>query len=49
MKCLEILFEVHSVSELNKVVPETDMLGVNNRHLGTFVTDVQWSFDIADK
>ena len=46
---LEILFEVHSVSELNKVVPETDMLGVNNRHLGTFVTDVQWSFDIADK
>ncbi|MBP5371382.1 MAG: indole-3-glycerol phosphate synthase TrpC [Bacteroidales bacterium] len=46
---LEILFEVHSVSELNKVVPETDILGVNNRHLGTFVTDVQWSFDIADK
>ena len=46
---LEILFEVHSVSELNKVVPETDMLGVNNRHLGTFVTDVKWSFDIADK
>ena len=46
---LEILFEIHSVSELNQVVPEIDMLGVNNRHLGTFVTDVKWSFDIADK
>ncbi|MBQ0057789.1 MAG: indole-3-glycerol phosphate synthase TrpC [Bacteroidales bacterium] len=45
---LEVLLEVHDASELEYLkagVP--DMLGVNNRSLGTFHTDVQHSFDIA--
>lgn len=46
---LEVLLEVHDPSELSYLqsfVP--DMLGVNNRSLGTFHTDVQHSFDIAE-
>ncbi|MBP5764204.1 MAG: indole-3-glycerol phosphate synthase TrpC [Bacteroidales bacterium] len=45
---LEVLLEVHDASELAFLqagIP--DMLGVNNRSLGTFHTDVQHSFDIA--
>jgi len=45
---LEVLLEVHAPEELEYLkagVP--DMLGVNNRSLGTFHTDVQHSFDIA--
>ena len=45
---LEVLLEVHAPEELRYLeagVP--DMLGVNNRSLGTFCTDVQHSFDIA--
>ena len=45
---LEVLLEVHDPAELSYLkcfVP--DMLGVNNRSLGTFHTDVQHSFDIA--
>lgn len=45
---LEVLLEVHDPSELSyldEAIP--DMLGVNNRSLGTFHTDVQHSFDIA--
>lgn len=47
---LEVLLEVHDPKELSYVVevPEVDMLGVNNRALGTFHTDVQHSFDIAE-
>lgn len=47
---LEVLLEIHDVDELEYMeagVP--DMLGVNNRSLGTFHTDVQHSFDIAEK
>lgn len=46
---LEVLLEVHDPAELSYLqsfVP--DMLGVNNRSLGTFHTDVQHSFDIAE-
>ena len=45
---LEVLLEVHDPAELEYLesgIP--DMLGVNNRSLGTFHTDVQHSFDIA--
>lgn len=47
---LEVLLEVHDPFELRYVaeVPDVDMLGVNNRALGTFHTDVQHSFDIAE-
>lgn len=47
---LEVLLEVHDPSELaylKHFVP--DMLGVNNRSLGTFYTDVQHSYDIAQQ
>lgn len=47
---IEVLLEVHDPFELRYVaeVPDVDMLGVNNRALGTFHTDVQHSFDIAE-
>lgn len=45
---LEVLIEVHAPEELSYLdagIP--DMLGVNNRSLGTFHTDVNHSFEIA--
>ncbi len=44
---LEVLLEIHDAAELDYVSPEVDVVGVNNRHLGSFVTDVQTSFDLA--
>ena len=44
---LEVLLEIHGADELDYVTPDIDVVGVNNRHLGTFVTDVQASFDLA--
>ena len=44
---LEVLLEIHDASELDYVSPEVDVVGVNNRHLGSFVTDVQTSFGLA--
>lgn len=44
---LEVLLEIHNLSELPYINKEVDMLGVNNRNLGTFVTDVKNSFRIA--
>ncbi|MBR3453913.1 MAG: indole-3-glycerol phosphate synthase TrpC [Bacteroidaceae bacterium] len=44
---LETLLEVHSESELDYVGDHIDMVGVNNRHLGTFQTDVENSFRLA--
>ncbi len=44
---LETLLEVHSESELDYVDCEPDMVGVNNRNLGTFHTDVHNSFRLA--
>lgn len=41
---LEVLLELHDERELDYVDAEPDMVGVNNRHLGTFVTDVNQSF-----
>lgn len=46
---MEVLLEVHNEAELNYISRFTDMVGVNNRNLSTFVTDVQVSFDLADK
>ena len=44
---LEVLLEVHSPEELDYITPDVDVVGVNNRHLGSFVTDVQTSFEMA--
>lgn len=44
---MEVLLEVHNEDELQYVSAFTDMLGVNNRNLKTFTTDVQTSFDLV--
>lgn len=45
---LEVLLEIHEEAELEYYNEElTDMLGVNNRHLGTFHTDVETSLKMA--
>ena len=44
---LVVLLDIHNPSELPYINKEVDMLGVNNRNLGTFVTDVKNSFRIA--
>lgn len=46
---LEVLLEVHEEHELEYVEDaHPDMVGVNNRHLGTFHTDVATSFRMAE-
>lgn len=45
---LEVLLEIHTFSEL-AYIEDVDMVGVNNRNLGTFVTDVENSFHIAEE
>lgn len=44
---MEVLLEIHSPDELDRITPQTDMIGVNNRHLGTFFTDVNTSFYLS--
>lgn len=44
---LETLLEVHSEPELEYVGANIDMVGVNNRNLGTFQTDINNSFRLA--
>ena len=46
---LEVLLEMHSERELEYIELEPDMCGINNRNLGTFVTDVENSFRMAEK
>ncbi|MCX6308796.1 MAG: indole-3-glycerol phosphate synthase TrpC [Bacteroidia bacterium] len=46
---MEVLLEVHNEAELEYISRFTDLVGVNNRNLSTFATDVQVSFDLADK
>lgn len=45
---MEVLLEIHSETELEHLNPSVDMLGVNNRNLGTFHTDVENSFRLAE-
>jgi len=45
---LEVLLEVHTESELSHLNEYVDMLGVNNRNLGTFHTDVSNSFRMIE-
>ena len=46
---LEVLLEMHDERELDYAELEPDMFGINNRNLGTFITDVQNSFRLASK
>lgn len=45
---LEVLLEIHSADELGHLDCGADMVGVNNRNLGTFHTDVNNSFALAE-
>ena len=45
---LEVLLEMHSEQELEYAALEPDMCGINNRNLGSFVTDVENSFRLAE-
>lgn len=44
---LEVLLEMHSEAELEYAELQPDLCGINNRHLGSFVTDVETSFQLA--
>lgn len=46
---MEVLLEIHAEKELDYLHENVDLLGVNNRNLGTFHTDVENSFRLAQK
>ena len=46
---LEVLLEMHSERELEYAELEPDLCGINNRNLGSFVTDVECSFRLAEQ
>ena len=46
---MEVLLEMHSEEELESAEMQPDVCGINNRHLGSFVTDVETSFLLAEK
>ena len=46
---LEVLLEMHSEQELEYAELEPDLCGINNRNLGSFVTDVETSFRLAER
>jgi indole-3-glycerol phosphate synthase len=46
---LETLLEMHNDKDFEYAELEPDMYGINNRNLGTFVTDVDNSFRLAEK
>lgn len=47
---MEVLLEVHNHDELERsITDKVNLIGVNNRNLKTFVTDVEVSKSLADK
>ncbi|MFA7040845.1 MAG: indole-3-glycerol phosphate synthase TrpC [Proteiniphilum sp.] len=45
---LEVLLELHDERETDYITPMNRLIGINNRNLGSFVTDVQKSFRMID-
>jgi len=45
----EVLLEMHAEMELEYAELEPDLCGINNRNLGSFVTDVDNSFRLAER
>ncbi len=45
---LEVLLEMHSEAELEYAELEPDLCGINNRNLGSFVTDIKNSYRLAE-
>ena len=46
---MEVLLEMHAEHELKYADLGPDLCGINNRNLGSFVTDVENSFRLADR
>jgi len=46
---LSVLLEVHAEEEIEKWVPEIEMVGVNNRDLKNFSVDLNRSVDLFPK
>ena len=46
---MEVLLEIHNEKELEYLNPFIDMLGINNRNLGTFETSLDHSYRLAEK
>ena len=46
---LEVLLEIHSAEEVKYINANMDVIGINNRNLGTFFTDVENSFRLAEQ
>ncbi|MDR2122032.1 MAG: indole-3-glycerol phosphate synthase TrpC [Flavobacteriaceae bacterium] len=46
---LDVLLEIHNETELGHITDAVDVVGVNNRDLTHFITDVKISWDMADK
>ena len=46
---LEVLLELHYETEIDHFSPLNNMIGVNNRNLGSFVTDVEKSYQMIDR
>jgi indole-3-glycerol phosphate synthase len=46
---LEVLLEIHHEDELGHICDETELVGVNNRDLKTFVVDVERSIRLSAK
>lgn len=46
---MDVLLEIHNEKELGHINEYVDVVGVNNRDLTSFTTNVQASFDLADR
>jgi indole-3-glycerol phosphate synthase len=46
---LEVLLEMHSAEQLNKINDYVDLVGVNNRNLENFVTTIDTSLKLLDR
>jgi indole-3-glycerol phosphate synthase len=45
---LEVLLEIHSKKEIAFICEEVDIIGINNRNLETFVTDIKTSMQLIE-
>ena len=46
---MEVLMELHSAPQLDKLCDEVDIVGVNNRDLSAFTIDLQFSYSLIDQ
>src|SRR5262249_39916137 len=46
---LEVLLEIHNEEQLGHICDEVDIVGVNNRDLKTFKTNIDISLKLIDK